>query len=85
MLAADTGLPTIANAMNLIAAARKLIALTARHAERRHASDPADMGTAFGLDATTVLDAETVAAVSRPEPAMPATRFEHRLHRRSGL
>ena len=71
--------------MNLIAAARRLIALTARRAVRRRPSDPADMGTAFGLDATTVLDSETAAAIETAKPASPATRFEHRLHRRSGL
>ena len=44
--------------MNLIAGARWLLALTSRRAARRRGSDPADMGTAFGLDAITTLEGE---------------------------
>ena len=44
--------------MNLFAGARWLMSLTSRRASRRHGSDPADMGTAFGLDATTTLEQE---------------------------
>ena len=38
--------------MNLFAGARWLLTLGSRRANRRHGSDPADMGTAFGLDAS---------------------------------
>ena len=71
--------------MNLFAGARWLMTLRSRRASRRQVSDPADMGTAFGLDAITVLEAEPVdEAKARGDSPRPS-RFELRLHRRSTL
>ena len=65
-----------------------------RHSFLRHfgrgaapyqASDLADMGTAFGLDAITTLEAELDSGLREPVPATPPSRFEHRSRRRSGL
>jgi len=50
----------------------------------RHRHDPADMGTAFGLDATTTLD-QPFADTQQREGAHQPTRFELRLNRRSTL
>ena len=69
--------------MNLMAGARWLLALTSRRATRRHGSDPADMGTAFGLDAITTLEPQFDDAPER-DAAKPS-RLELRLHRRSTL
>jgi hypothetical protein len=71
--------------MNLIAGARWLLGLTSRRATRRRGSDPADMGTAFGLDAITTLEAELDSGLREAQPATPSSRFEHRSRRRSGL
>ena len=62
-----------------------LAALQARRAQARSGElDRADMGTAFGLDASFgPVDAEMAAARSGPAPATPP--WEHRLTRRSGL
>jgi len=72
--------------MNLIAGARWLFALTARPPARR-GSDPADMGTAFGLDAITSLQPDSLGEPLQRElhPVPAITPFEHRLHRRSSL
>ncbi|MEP7301427.1 MAG: hypothetical protein ABI699_07850 [Caldimonas sp.] len=71
--------------MNLIAGARWLLALTSPRAARRHDNDPADMGTAFGLDAITRIEPETLGDAPEREEAVPRSRFELRLHRRSTL
>ena len=71
--------------MNLIAGARWLFALTARRATRRRGTDPADMGTAFGLDAITTLEGELDSGLREARPAPETSRFEHRSRRRSGL
>ena len=71
--------------MNLIAGARWLLALTSRRAMKRHGSDPADRGTAFGLDAITTLEPESLGDVPELEAAAKPTRFELRLNRRSTL
>ncbi|MDQ2736699.1 MAG: hypothetical protein ABI330_20335 [Caldimonas sp.] len=71
--------------MNLIAAVRWLLALTSRRAPRRRGSDPADMGTAFGLDAITTLEAELDSGLREAHPAPERSRFELRSRRRSGL
>ncbi|MEO5882328.1 MAG: hypothetical protein ABIQ06_07915 [Caldimonas sp.] len=71
--------------MNLIAGARWLLTLGTRRASRRHGSDPADMGTAFGLDATTTLEPETPAESQLRDDSARPSRFELRLHRRSTL
>lgn len=74
--------------MSWTAGARWLKALTARRAERRRGPDPADMGTAFGLDAITVIDEEAAASIARSSSGgLPPrqSRFEERLHRRSTL
>jgi hypothetical protein len=71
--------------MNLIAGARWLLALTSRRATRRRGSDPADMGTAFGLDAITTLEADLDSGLREAQPVTQSSRFEHRLRRRSRL
>lgn len=73
--------------MNLIAGARWLLTLGTRRANRRrHGSDPADMGTAFGLDAiTTILEPDPRFESSRHDGTPGPSRFELRLHRRSTL
>ena len=72
--------------MNLFAGARWLLTLGSRRANRRHGSDPADMGTAFGLDAiTTTLEPESLGESSSNADAPGPSRFELRLHRRSTL
>ena len=73
-------------AMNLFAAARRMLGMTSRRSSLRGLDDPGDMGTAFGLDAITVLETDTQPATYLDEPLMPTpSRFEDRLHRRSGL
>jgi hypothetical protein len=67
--------------MNLIAPARRLLALFSRRAVGPRGEDPAEMGTAFGLDAMTTLEPEAEEAARRE--AGSRSRFEHRLHRRS--
>ena len=67
--------------MNLIARARRYLS-TPRRA-RRGLDDPADMGTAFGLDAITTIQPETAAEAAARERAAPPNRMEYRLHRRS--
>jgi hypothetical protein len=71
--------------MKLFAGARWLLALTSRRATRQRGSDPADMGTAFGLDAITTLEGELDSGLHEPVPATPSSRFEHRSRRRSRL
>ncbi len=71
--------------MNLLAGARWLLALTSRRATRHRASDPADMGTAFGLDAITTLEPPSLDDAPERDAAAKPTRFELRLHRRSTL
>ena len=71
--------------MNLIAGARWLLALTSRRAPRRRGSDPADMGTAVGRDATTTLEPESLGDANERDAATPPSRLELRLHRRSPL
>lgn len=70
---------------------RWLAALAMKGRRRRHAveDDPAGMGTAFGLDASTMLNselAEDAARLSAPGTLRAApSRLESRLHRRSTL
>ncbi len=71
--------------MNLFAGARWLMSLVSRRASRRQGSDPADMGTAFGLDAITTLEPETAREAQEREAAPAPSPFELRLHRRSSL
>jgi len=71
--------------MNLVAGARWLLSLTSRRAIGRRGSDPADMGTAFGLDAITTLEPETLGEAQDREAGPQPSRFELRLHRRSTL
>ena len=68
--------------MNLIARARRYFA-TPRRSVRRLDDDPADMGTAFGLDASTTIQPESPAEIAAREPATPPSRITLRLHRRS--
>jgi hypothetical protein len=71
--------------MKLIAGVRWLLSLAARRSPRHRHGDPADMGTAFGLDATTTLESESMDEMARRESAPKPTRFELRLNRRSTL
>lgn len=68
--------------MNLIARARLYLS-TSRRAARRMDDDPADMGTAFGLDAITTIQPESAAEVAARQSAPPPSRMQYRLHRRS--
>jgi hypothetical protein len=68
--------------MNLIARARRYFS-TPRRARRSLDDDPADMGTAFGLDAITTIQPETAAEAAARERSAPPSRMEYRLHRRS--
>ena len=68
--------------MNLIARARRYLA-TSRRAARRLDDDPADMGTAFGLDAITTIQPESPAETAARRLAAPVSRIDYRLHRRS--
>ena len=61
--------------MNLIARARRYLS-TSRRSARRLDDDPADMGTAFGLDAITTIQPETPAEIAARENAAPASRIE---------
>jgi hypothetical protein len=67
--------------MKLIAPARRFFALISRRALGPRVQDPAEMGTAFGLDAMTTLEPEAEDAARRE--AGSRSRFENRLHRRS--
>ena len=68
--------------MNLIARARRYLT-TSRRAARRRDDDPADMGTAFGLDAITTIQPESAAELAARERAAPPNRIALRVHRRS--
>lgn len=65
--------------------ARRLLTLAFRRGRRGRMDDAADMGTAFGLDASTFLESETPEEIAAREPAHALSRFEHRLHRRSSF
>jgi hypothetical protein len=69
--------------MNLIARARHYLSTTRRAARRGDDDDPADMGTAFGLDAITTIQPESAAEIAARERAAPVSRIDYRLHRRS--
>ena len=72
--------------MKLIAGARWLLSLGSRRASRPAGSDPADMGTAFGLDAiTTTFEPDATGEAPRCDGPASPSRFELRLHRRSTL
>ena len=71
--------------MNLFAGARWLLTLGSRRASRRRGSDPADMGTALGLDAITTLEPETLGESPLGDDVAQPSRLELRLHRRSTL
>ena len=49
--------------MNLIARARRYLS-TSRRSARRLDDDPADMGTAFGLDAITTIQPDSPAEIA---------------------
>jgi hypothetical protein len=68
--------------MNLIARARRYLS-TSRRPARRLDDDPADMGTAFGLDAITTIQPESPAEIAARQHAAPVSRMDYRLHRRS--
>ena len=70
--------------MNLIARARRYLSAS-RRAARRLDDDPADMGTAFGLDAITTIQPDSPAEIAARQQAGPVSRMDHRLHRRSRL
>ena len=68
--------------MNLIARARRYLS-TSRRSARALDDDPADMGTAFGLDAITTIQPESPAEIAARQCAAPVSRIDYRLHRRS--
>jgi hypothetical protein len=67
--------------MNLIARARRYLS-SRRRGPGRLQDDPADMGTAFGLDAITTIQPESPEELAMRRSA-PLNRMAHRLHRRS--
>jgi len=69
--------------MKLFPFAAWFSALTATRRERRRDADPADMGTAFGLDSITIVDFEPSDAPPAPTPSRPD--WQRRLARRSRL
>ena len=73
--------------MSLFALVRILFARASSRAAWHGSDDPADMGTAFGLDVTTTLEAETpgeiTSRLAAQEGAASTPRLAHRLHRRS--
>ncbi|MEO6363023.1 MAG: hypothetical protein ABIO71_07320 [Caldimonas sp.] len=69
--------------MNLIDRARRFLALTTGRGLAAEDDDPADMGTAFGLDAITILEPESADDIAARSQAAVPSRFELRLHRRS--
>ena len=72
--------------MNLFAAARRMLGMTSLRSPLQREDDPGDMGTAFGLDAITVLETDTQPAAYLDDPVLPTTsRFDDRLNRRNGL
>ena len=75
--------------MKFLAAARHLFTRASRRATRRRDDDFADMGTAFGLDATTTIAPETpgeiTSRLAAQEGAASTKRLAHRLHRRSSF
>ena len=60
-----------------------LAALRAQRTPRPAEADPADMGTAFGLDAITTIQPESPAEIAARQSAAPPSRIALRLHRRS--
>lgn len=69
--------------MDWTAGARWLISLANRRPRhRREGHDPADMGTAFGLDATTTLEEQQISETAALA-AVKRSRFERRVDRRS--
>ena len=75
-------MPCTDTEMKLIARARRYLSIS-RRGSRRMGDDPADMGTAFGLDAITTIQPESAAEIAARERAAPPTRIALRLHRRS--
>lgn len=71
--------------MNLIAEVRWLFELATSRRAGQRGGDPADMGTAFGLDAITSLEAELDSGRREAQPMAELSRFEHRSRRRTGL
>ena len=69
----------------MFAIVRRLLTLTFRRERRGRTDDAADMGTAFGLDASTFFEPETPEEIAAREPSPALSRFEHRLHRRSSF
>ena len=69
--------------MNLFARARRYLSTSRR--VRHVVDDPADMGTAFGLDAITTIQPETAAEIAARGRAVASDRMADRLHRRSSL
>ena len=68
--------------MNVLATVFRLFGLSRRAAGRRP-TDLGDMGTAFGLDACTTLDAEAIEGAALRARLEPADHFQLRLNRSS--
>ena len=82
--ALDTCCHTSPTAVNMLATVFRLLGFS-RPARVRGAVDMADMGTAFGLDACTTLDADSIEAAATRAWLETADHFQLRLHRRSSV
>ena len=70
--------------MKLFPGATWFAALRSWRGQRRRGQEPADMGTAFGLDSITVVDFDTTQHPG-PDSAHAAAGWQRRLTRRSRL
>ena len=71
--------------MNVLATVFRLLGLSRRRGSARGGPDFADMGTAFGLDATTTLEAESAEGAAARAHLAAADPFQLRVHRRSSV
>jgi hypothetical protein len=71
--------------MKFLPHAAWLHALRRWRGPRPEAQDPAEMGTAFGLDSITVIDFESTSAPDGATPSSAPSDWHRRLARRSGL
>ena len=71
--------------MNLLLAVARALGLSRSRRQAWRSPDLGDMGTAFGLDAITTLDAESPEGAAARAEMASADRFQMRLHRRSSF
>ena len=72
-------------AVNVLATVFRLLGLARPRRRARGPVDMADMGTAFGLDACTTLDADSIEAAAARAWLESADHFQLRLHRRTSV